>query len=309
MGNLTKGKIAGMEPTRQTTRDQSDTSNEKEKQIYPPNNLQPISETNEKTNYAAPALWGNSRREGVFNKRSPTTYINDTTTECNGTPKEDWLRQQAIASIRRQLSQPEKEESCAQDKDYRSDNTQYIIPLVQFLPNSKDYSLTPQVDKNEDVPDNQSSTQKTEEDTYGSTEIPSNPSDFPVSLNSIKEYVTEKDGGTYLPLHSTIVLNKRQRMLYLPLGFGEITMDGLVDSGAFINAMSWSDYFAIKMNSDSCVIKVYPQLPFKIECANAQLEQPIATADIQFNIGTYTFTDTFVILSRTSSPIIGLNFI
>ena len=97
-------------------------------------------------------------------------------------------------------------------------------------------------------------------------------------------------------------------MLYLPLEFGEITMDGLVDSGAFINAMSWSDYNAIKMNSDSCVIKEYPQPPFKIECANAQLEQPIATADIQFNIGTYTFTDTFVILSKTSFPIIGLNF-
>ena len=68
-----------------------------------------------------------------------------------------------------------------------------------------------------------------------------------------------------------------------------------------------SDY-AIKMNSDGCVIKEYPQPPFKIECANAQLEQPIATADIQFNIGTYTFTDTFVILSKTSFPINGLNF-
>ena len=97
-------------------------------------------------------------------------------------------------------------------------------------------------------------------------------------------------------------------MLYLPLEFGERTMDGLVDSGAFINAMSWSDYNTIKMNSDSCVMKEYPQPPFKIECANAQLEQPIATADIQFNIGTYTFTDTFVILSETSFPIIGLNF-
>ena len=86
-------------------------------------------------------------------------------------------------------------------------------------------------------------------------------------------------------------------------------MDGLVDSGAFINAMSWSDYNATKMNSDNCVIKEYPQPPFKIECANAQLEQLIATADIQFNIGTYTFTDTFVIPSKASFPIIGLNFL
>ena len=71
--------------------------------------------------------------------------------------------------------------------------------------------------------------------------------------------------------------------------------------------MSWSDYNTIKMNSDNCVTKEYPQPPFKIECANAQLEQPIATANIQFNIGTYTFTDNFVNLSKTSFPIIGLN--
>ena len=85
-------------------------------------------------------------------------------------------------------------------------------------------------------------------------------------------------------------------------------MDGLVDSGVFINALSWSDYNAIKMNSDNCIIKEYPQPPLKNQCANAQLKQPIATADIQFNIGTYTFTDTFVILSKTSLFIIGLNF-
>ena len=130
-----------------------------------------------------------------------------------------------------------------------------------------------------------------------------------IRFAEIRKYVAKKDGETYIPLHSTIVLKSRRRMLYLPLEFGEITMDGLVDSGEFINAMSWSDYNAIKMNSDSCVIKEYPQPPFKIESANAQLEQPIATADIQFNIGTYTFTDTFVILSKTSFPLIGLNFV
>ena len=98
-------------------------------------------------------------------------------------------------------------------------------------------------------------------------------------------------------------------MLYLPLEIGEITMAGLVDSGAFIDAMTWSECNLIKMNSDNCVIKENPQPPFRIECANAQLEQPIATADIQFNIGTKTFTDTIVILSKISFPIIGQNFL
>ena len=237
----------------------------------------------------------------------PTTYTNDSMIECNGTPTEDWLRRQALDSIRRPLTQPEKEEIYAQDKDYRDDHTQRANLIVQPPCSTKKQSVATQIEQNENAPDDQPSSQSTEEETYGSPKKRIFPDDFPTSLNSIKDYVTEKGGNTYIPLHSTIPLKKRRRMLYLPLEFGEITMDGLVDSGAFINAMSWSDYNAIKMNSDNCVIKDYPQPPFKIECANAQLEQPIATADIQFNIGTYTFTDTFVILSKTSSPIIGLN--
>ena len=53
--------------------------------------------------------------------------------------------------------------------------------------------------------------------------------DFPASLNSIKEFIIHKDNNSYIPLISTIPLKKRRRMLYLPLEFGEITMDGLVD--------------------------------------------------------------------------------
>ena len=64
--------------------------------------------------------------------------------------------------------------------------------------------------------------------------------------------------------------------------------------------MSWPDYNMIKMNCENSVIKEHPS-------ANVQLEQPIITADIQFNKRTYTFTDIFVIISETSFPIIGMN--
>ena len=162
--------------------------------------------------------------------------------------------------------------------------------------------------QNANAHDEQSPSRSPKEDTHRSNEKSIFPDDFPNPLKSIKEYIVEQDGNTYIPLHSTKPLQKLRRMLNLPLKFGEITMDGLVDSEAFMNAMSWSDYNIIKMNSDSCVTKEYPQPSFKTECANAQLEQPIATADILFNIGTYTFTDTFVIFSKTSFPIKGLNF-
>ena len=173
---------------------------------------------------------------------------------------------------------------------------------------SKEKPIAPPVAQNANAHDEQSPSQSPKEDTHRSNEKSIFPDDFPNPLKSIKEYIVEQDGDTYIPLHSTKPLQKLRRMLNLPLKFGEITMDGLVDSVAFINAMSWSDYNIIKMNSDSCVTKEYPQPPFKTECANAQLEQPIVTVDIQFNIRSYTFTDTFVILSKTSFPIIGLNF-
>ena len=64
----------------------------------------------------------------------------------------------------------------------------------------------------------------------------------------------------------------------------------------------------IRNNTENCIIKEYPQPPFKIECPNATKEQLIATADMQFNIGSYTFTDTFVVLSKTSFPLVGLIF-
>ena len=264
---------------------------------------------NQNTNYAAPALWGNSRRKGVFTRRPPYhIHKTDTTAKCTDTPTENWPRQQAIASIKRPPPEKGQETTFLQDQDYRSDHQNHTNPFSQPTTNIRELSVTTQTDNNENAPDDNLTSQTTEEDMQKTTKTPTFHNDFPTALNSIKEYISERDGDTYIPLHSTIVLKNRRRMLYLPLEFGELTMDGLVDSGAFINAMSWSDYNAIKMNNDNCVIKEYPQPPFKNECANAQLEQPIATAVIQFNIGTYTFTDTFVILSKTSFPIIGLNF-
>ena len=188
----------------------------------------------------------------------PTTYANDTTIECDGTPTEEWLRRQALASIKRPLSQTEQEELYTQDKDYRGDHKHHTNLPSQPLLITEENTIAWQIDRSENALDNQHPQQTTEEDNYGTTKTSIFPSDFPASLNSIKKYVAEKDGETYIPFHSTIVLKKRRRMLYLPLEFGEITRDGLVDSGAFINAMSWSDYNAIKMNSDICVIKECP---------------------------------------------------
>ena len=122
----TEDYVVGMEPTLPTIRDLSVTLHKNERRITPSNQRQLHLSTTQKTNYAEPALRGNSRREGVFNGRSLTKYAYDTTIVCNGTSSEDWLRRQAIASIRKQHPQIEQGKTYAQDKDYRDDHKQHM---------------------------------------------------------------------------------------------------------------------------------------------------------------------------------------
>ena len=49
--------------------------------------------------------------------------------------------------------------------------------------------------------------------------------------------------------------------------------------------------------------------PFKVQYANAEIEQPLATFTLRFKIGDYTFEETFIVMNQTSVAIIGLAFV
>ena len=66
--------------------------------------------------------------------------------------------------------------------------------------------MAPNTDQNEDTHNEQPASEPPKEDTKGPNRKSNFPEDFPVSLNSIKEYIPENDGDTYIPLHSTIPL-------------------------------------------------------------------------------------------------------
>ena len=52
----------------------------------------------------------------------------------------------------------------------------------------------------------------------------------------------EQTNEVYLPLTSTVVLKRKQEMLYVPLDFeNNLMMDALVDSGAFVSAIARDD--------------------------------------------------------------------
>ena len=108
---------------------------------------------------------------------------------------------------------------------------------------------------------------------------------------------------------SAIALKKKKRMLFLPIEFNTVKIEALVDSGAYINAISERDAEKLHQNASQCIVNKAPPPPFKVQYANAELEQPLATYTLRFKIGDYTFEETFIIMNQTSFPIIGLAFL
>ena len=113
-----------------------------------------------------------------------------------------------------------------------------------------------------------------------------------------------------MQLSSTIVLKRKNEMLYAPLDFKNgLTIDALVDSGAYVSAMGQKELDRIKQQSPSNILKIADPPNFQIQVANGQLEKPTATATLKFDIGVQIFAEHFVVMKNLTGPIIGLHFI
>ena len=113
----------------------------------------------------------------------------------------------------------------------------------------------------------------------------------------------------YIPLSSTIVLKRKKEMLYVPLGFkNALTIDALVDSRAYVSAIAQNELDRIKQQAPGNIFKIDDPPNFQIQVANGQLEKPISTATLKFDIGDNTFAKYFVVMKNLTGPNIGLHF-
>ena len=119
----------------------------------------------------------------------------------------------------------------------------------------------------------------------------------------------EQTNEVYLPLISTIVLKRKQEMLHVPVDFqNNLTVDVLVDLGAFVSAIAQKDLDTIKEEALNNILKIDDPPNFHIQVANGQLEKPIATVALKFKIGDNTFAELFVVMKKLTGLTIGLNF-
>ena len=77
-------------------------------------------------------------------------------------------------------------------------------------------------------------TDNNEEQTEG-------PPPLPEDLDVIKEFIRHGKNDDYIPLMSATALKKKKRMLFLPVELNTVKIDALVDSGAYIIAISERD--------------------------------------------------------------------
>ena len=119
----------------------------------------------------------------------------------------------------------------------------------------------------------------------------------------------EQTNEVYLPLTSTVVLKRKQEMLYVPLDFqNNLTSDALVDSGAFVSAIAQNNLDTKKQKAANIILKVEDPPVFQMQVANGQLEKPLPTATLKFEIGDITVADHFVVMKKVTGPKIGLHF-
>ena len=107
----------------------------------------------------------------------------------------------------------------------------------------------------------------------------------------------------YIPLMSAIALKKKKGMFFLPVEFNTVKIDALVDSDAYIYAISERDAEKFRQNASQCIINKAPPPPFKVQYANAELEPPLATYTLRFKNVDYTFEETFIVMNQTSFAI------
>ena len=99
-------------------------------------------------------------------------------------------------------------------------------------------------------------------------------------------------------------------MLYVPLDFeNNLTVDALVESAAFVSAIAQNDLDTKKRKGPESILKIDDPPNFQIQIANGQLEKPLSTASIKFEIGENTFAEYFVVKNKLTGPKTELRFL
>ena len=88
-------------------------------------------------------------------------------------------------------------------------------------------------------------------------------------------------------------------MYCIPMDFGKLTLDGLIDTGALTSAFSEQVLYKIKLLANEANKETGPPPNFRILVANGQLEVPIGTVLLEFEVADFMLKENFIIIKTT----------
>ena len=104
-------------------------------------------------------------------------------------------------------------------------------------------------------------------------------------------------------------MKRKRHMYYIPMDFEKLTLDGLIDTGALTSAISEQDLNKIKLLANEAIKETGPPPNFQIMVANGQLEVPIGTVLLEFEVADFMLKENFIIMKNLPNPLIGLCFL
>ena len=91
--------------------------------------------------------------------------------------------------------------------------------------------------------------------------------------------------------------------------FGQLNIDGFIDTSALSSAIPQADLRKIRILAPQTILNEGPPPEFQMMVANGQLEAPIATVELHFEVSDITFREKVIVMTNLSSPLIGLLFL
>ena len=93
------------------------------------------------------------------------------------------------------------------------------------------------------------------------------------------------------------------------MDFEKLTLDGPIDTGALTSAISEQDLNKIKLLAPEAITDTGPAPNFQIMVANGQLETPIGTVCLTFEVADFMFKENFIVMKVLPNPLIGFCFL
>ena len=112
-----------------------------------------------------------------------------------------------------------------------------------------------------------------------------------------------------IPLSTNLPLKNKCKILSYPMDFGDLNIYGLIDTGSLSSAIPEAVLCKIRLLAPHTILNKGPPPELQIMVANGQLEAPIATAELQFEVIDIIFIEKIIVMTNLTCPLIGHLFL